>query len=121
AADVIEALIEIAKEIKKKQKEGEELNLTEEELAFYDLLSSKEKVFENYEEIKAVAKEIVKELGYHVKLADWNKKEYLRAKIKVALKNALIKVVDARISYGEINKIASEILTYAEEIYGYMH
>ncbi|MDF2954680.1 MAG: Type I site-specific restriction-modification system [Candidatus Alkanophagales archaeon MCA70_species_2] len=121
AADVIEELIEIAKEIKKKQKEGEELNLTEEELAFYDLLSSKEKVFENYEEIKAVAKEIVKELGYHVKLADWNKKEYLRAKIKVALKNALIKVVDARISYGEINKIASEILTYAEEIYGYMH
>ena len=117
AADVIEELIEIAKEIKKKQKEGEELDLTEEELAFYDLLSSKERVFENYEEIKAVAKEIVKELGYYVKLADWNKKEYLRAKIKVALKNALIKVIDARISYGEIDRVASEILTHAEKIY----
>ena len=43
-ADVIEELIEIAKEIRRKQGEGEELDLTEEELAFYDLLSSKERV-----------------------------------------------------------------------------
>jgi len=117
AADVIEELIEIAKEIKKKQEEGKKLNLTEEELAFYDLLSSREKIFENYEEIKAVAKKIVKELGYYVRLADWNRKEYLRAKIKIALKNALIKVIDARISYREVDKIASEILIHAERMY----
>ncbi len=117
AADVIEELIEIAKKIKKKQEEGEELDLTEEELAFYDLLSSKEWVFENYEEIKAVAKEIVKELGYYVKLVDWNKKDYLEAKIKKALKKILINTIDARVSYEKIDEIASEILTHAEEVY----
>jgi len=117
AADVIEELIEIAKKIKKKQEEGEELDLTEEELAFYDLLSSKERVFENYEEIKAVAKEIVKELGYYVKLVDWNKKDYLEAKIKKALKKILINAIDARVSYEKIDEIASEILTHAEEVY----
>jgi len=117
AADVIEELIEIAKKIKKKQEEGEELDLTEEELAFYDLLSSKERVFENYEEIKAVAKEIVKELGYYVKLVDWNKKDYLEAKIKKALKKILINTIDARVSYEKIDEIASEILTHAEEVY----
>ena len=124
AADVIEELIEIAKEIKKKQEEGEKLNLSDKELVFYDLLSSKEKVFENYEEIKRVAKQIVKELEYFVKLADWNKKDYLRAKIKMAVKKALINVIDARIDYRDIDKIyrdidkiASEILTQAEMIY----
>ena len=116
-AEVIEELIEIAKEIKKKQEEGKNLKLSEEELAFYDLLSSKERVFENYEEIKSVAKAIVKELGYYIKVADWNRKDYLRAKIKMALKKALIKVIDARIDYKEIDKIASEILTHAEVLY----
>jgi len=117
-AEVIEELIEIAKEIRKKQEEGEKLDLTEEELAFYDLLSSKERVFENYEEIRAVAKEVTKELGYYVKMADWNKKDYLRAKIRMALKKILINTIDARISYGEIDKMASEILTHAEMVYG---
>jgi len=115
--EVVEELIEIAKEIKKKQEEGKNLELSEEELAFYDLLSSKEKVFENYEEIKSVAKAIVKELGYYIKVADWNRKDYLRAKIKRALKKALIKVIDTRVDYKEIDKIASEILTHAEALY----
>jgi len=118
AADIIEELIEIAREIKKKQKEGKKLDLSEEELAFYDLLSSKKKVFENYEEIKTVARGVVKELGYYIKVADWNRKDYLKARIKTALKKALIKVVDARVNYREIDKIASEILTHAEAVYG---
>jgi len=118
-ADVIEELMEIAKEIRRKQGEGEKLDLTEEELAFYDLLSSKERVFENYEEIRAIAKEVTKELGYYVKLADWSKKDYLRARIKTALKKILVNTIDARISYGEIDKMASEILTHAEMVYVY--
>jgi len=118
-ADVIEELMEIAKEIRRKQGEGEKLDLTEEELAFYDLLSSKERVFENYEEIRSIAKEVTKELGYYVKLADWSKKDYLRARIKTALKKILINTIDARISYAEIDKMASEILTHAEMVYVY--
>ncbi len=115
--EVIEELIEIAKEIRKKQEEGKNLDLSEEELAFYDLLSSQEGVFENYEEIKAIAKAIVKELGYYIKVADWNRKDYLRAKIKMALKEALINVIDARVSYKRIDKIASVILSHAEVLY----
>ena len=84
-----------------------------------DLLSSKERVFENYEEIRAIAKEVTKELGYYVKLADWSKKDYLRARIKTALKKILANTIDARISYREIDKMASEILTHAEMVYVY--
>jgi type I restriction enzyme R subunit len=55
--DVINELIEIAREIRKKIEEGKELNLTEEELVFYDRLL-KEGIFANKEEIIRIVKEI---------------------------------------------------------------
>lgn len=115
--EVIEELIKIAKDIKKATEEGKDLKLSEEELAFYDLLSSKEKAFENYQEVEEVAREVVKELGYYIKVADWNRKEYLKAKIRTAVKNVLIRIIDARISYKEIEQLSTEIINHAELIY----
>jgi type I restriction enzyme R subunit len=115
--EVIEELIKIAREIKKEVEKGKELNLSEQELSFYDLLSSKEKCFENYKEIENVAKEIVRELGYFIKVADWNRKDYVKAKIKAAVKDVLIRVIDGRISYKEIDRLSSEIITHAMMIY----
>ncbi|QER41216.1 type I restriction endonuclease subunit R [Thermodesulfobacterium sp. TA1] len=114
--DVINELIEIAKEIKKKLNEGKELDLTEEELAFYDMLL-KEGVFKNKEEIIHVVKEIKKQLGYFVKIVDWNKKESLRARIKVAIKEILAKVLEKRVEYEKINQITSEIYEHIETLY----
>ncbi|MBC7091817.1 MAG: type I restriction endonuclease subunit R, partial [Nitrososphaeria archaeon] len=54
-AEIIDELINIANEMKKKVESGKKLKLTEMELAFYDLLVSKEKFFENYEQIQEVA------------------------------------------------------------------
>jgi type I restriction enzyme R subunit len=116
-AEVIEELVKIAKEIKKAVEEGKKLRLSEEELAFYDLLSSKERFFENYQEIKEVAREIVKEMGYYIKMADWNRKEYLKAKIKAAVKNVLIRVIDGRASYIEIEQLSTDVIKQAEVIY----
>jgi type I restriction enzyme R subunit len=118
AADIINELVEIAKEIKKQQDEGKKLDLTEEELAFYDmLLKSKGEVFKNENEIKQVAKEVVKRLGNYIKIVDWNKKETLRAKIKMAIKEILVKVVGERVEYKKIDRIASEIYGHIEELY----
>jgi type I restriction enzyme R subunit len=114
--DVINELIEIAKEIRKKLDEGKKLNLTEEELTFYDMLL-KENVFKNDDEIKYVAKEVIKALGNFIKVTDWNKKEILRAKIKMAIKEILINVVDERVEYHEVDSIASEIYEYVEVLY----
>jgi type I restriction enzyme R subunit len=115
--EVIEQLVKLAKDIKQSAEEGKKLNLSEEELAFYDLLSSKQKFFENYEEIKKVAREIVKEMGYFVKVADWNRKEYLKAKIRTALKNVLIRIIDGRVKYEEIEELSKEIMGHAEIVY----
>ena len=114
--DVINELIEIAKEIKKKLEEGKKLDLTEEELSFYDMLLN-EDIFKNENEIKYVAKEVIKSLGNFVKIVDWNKKETLRAKIKMAIKEILIKVVDERVEYRKIDDIASKIYDQIEVLY----
>lgn len=116
-AEVIEELIKIAKEIKKAVNEGKKINLGDEELAFYDLLASEKKCFENYKEVEEVAKEIVKELGYYIKVADWNRKEYVKAKIKAAVKNVLIRVIDGRVSYKEIERLSGEVIGHAMMIY----
>jgi len=113
AAEIIGKLIEIAKELKEKIKEGEKLDLTEEELAFYDMLLN-EGIFENEQEVREITKEIVKKLGYYVKIVDWNKKENIKAKIRKALKDVLMEKTN---SYEYIDKIVNEILEQAELIY----
>jgi type I restriction enzyme R subunit len=117
AAEVMEELVKLAKELKKQIEEGQKINLTDQELAFYDLLATKEKFFQNYQEIQTIAKEIVKELGYYTKVADWNKKEYLKAKLRAAVKNLLIKTINGRAQYNEIEQLSTEIINHAETIY----
>jgi len=54
---------------------------------------------------------MVKELGYYTKVADWNKKEYLKARLRAAVKNLLITI------HNEIEQLSTEIINYAETIY----
>jgi type I restriction enzyme R subunit len=114
--DVINELIEIAREIRKKIEEGKELDLTEEELVFYDRLL-KEGIFANKEEIIRIVKEIQKELGYYVKIVDWHKKDSIRARIKSIIKMALAKSLGGRIEYQKIDKLSSELCEQLEFMY----
>ncbi len=114
--EVIEQLIELAKDFKQKIDAGKALNLSEEEIVFYDFLLSKE-FFKNYEQVEEIAKEIVKVLGDYIKVADWNKKDFLKAKIREALKNVLIRMTSGQIGYKEINQISEEIINHAEIMY----
>jgi type I restriction enzyme R subunit len=121
APEIIEQLIDIANDIKKKVEEGKKLDLSEEELGFYDMLTSRQSLFENLNQIKQVAKEIVKEFGHYTKVADWNRKEYLKAKIRAALKTVLMKAIDGRAEYPEIENLSVEVLDHAETVYVLQH
>jgi len=116
-ADVIHELIEIAREIRKNLEEGNKLDLSEEELAFYDLLNLRIGTFEDSNALKKVVKEILKELNPYIRVADWNKKDSIRAKIKMIVKKSLISIVNSKMSYKEIDNIASEILYQMEAVY----
>ena len=114
--DVINELIEIAREIRKKIEEGKKLDLTEEELVFYDRLL-KEGILANKEEIIRIVKEIQKELGYYVKIVDWHKKDSIRARIKTIIKVTLAKSLGGRIEYKKIDKLSSELCEQLEFMY----
>ena len=62
-------------------------------------------------------KDILRELGPYIKVADWNKKAHIRAKIKMIVKQSLMRVANPDISYKEIDEIATEMLYQIETIY----
>ena len=87
---VIEELLKMAKEMTEAEKEGEELGLTVEELAFYDALTKPEAVKDFYEneELVAITKELTDLLRKN-KTIDWQKKETARAGMRRLVKRLL--------------------------------
>jgi type I restriction enzyme R subunit len=91
-AQVIEELIELAKEMREARLRGEKLNLTEEELAFYDALevnNSAVKVLGD-EKLTIIARELVDTVHKNVTI-DWTLKDSVQAKLRVMVKRILKK------------------------------
>ena len=90
ASQVIEKLIEIAKEMRQAQKRGDDLEISDEELAFYDALEvndSAVKVLGN-ETLRTIAVELVETVRRNVSI-DWTIKESARANIRRMVKRIL--------------------------------
>lgn len=89
---VIEELLNLAKQIASAQKEGEDLGLNAEEAAFYDALTRPQAVKDFYEndELIAITKELTETLRKN-KTIDWQKKETARAKMRMFIKRLLKK------------------------------
>lgn len=89
---VIEELLNMAKQIASAQKEGEDLGLNAEEAAFYDALTRPQAVKDFYEndELIAITKELTETLRKN-KTIDWQKKETARAKMRMLIKRLLKK------------------------------
>ena len=88
--EVIEELLNIAKQIAKAKEEGNELGLTTDELAFYDALTKPAAIKDFYknEELIAITKELTETLRKN-KTIDWQKKESARAKMRMMIKKLL--------------------------------
>ena len=92
AAKVIIELIELAKEMREAHKRGEKLNLSEEELAFYDALETNDSAVKvlGDETLKLIAHELVEILKKNVTI-DWTVKESVKAKLRTLVKRILRK------------------------------
>ena len=88
--EVIEELLNIAKQIAKAKEEGNELGLTVDELAFYDALTKPAAIKDFYrnDELIAITKELAETLRKN-KTIDWQKKESARAKMRMMIKKLL--------------------------------
>lgn len=90
--EVIQELLNLAKQISESQKEGNKLGLTNEELAFYDALTKPQVIKDFYEndELIALTKELTETLQKN-KTVDWQRKESARAKMRMLIKKLLKK------------------------------
>lgn len=89
---VIEELLNLAKQIKSSQDEGGELGLTADELAFYDALTKPRAIKDFYEneELIAITKELADSLRKN-RTIDWQKRESARAHMRMMIKRLLKK------------------------------
>jgi len=92
AAQVIEELIELAKEMREAQKRGEKLGLSSDELAFYDALEVSDSAVQvlGDDTLRMIARELVETVRRNVTI-DWTVKESVRAKLRVIVKRILRK------------------------------
>ena len=89
---VIEELLNLAKQITAAQKEGDKLGLTADELAFYDALTKPQAIKDFYEneELIAITKELADTLRKN-RTIDWQKRDSARARMRMMIKKLLKK------------------------------
>ncbi len=90
--EVIQELLKTAQEIIQGRQAGEQMNLNEEELAFYDALTKPDAVRDFYtnEQLIAITRELTEALRSN-KTIDWNMKESARAGMRRIVKRLLKK------------------------------
>ena len=90
--EVIAELIELAREMREANKRGEELKLSEDELAFYDALEVNDSAVKvlGDDTLKDIAKELVRKVHENATI-DWTVKENVRAKLRVMVRRTLRK------------------------------
>jgi len=87
---LIEHLIEFAKELRDEPKRAEEMGLSEDELAFYDALAQSKSAVEvlGDEQLRAIARDLVKSVRESATI-DWSLRESVRAGIRLKIKKLL--------------------------------
>lgn len=113
AAEIIQELIELARELRKSEQRGESLGLTEDEIAFYDALadngSAKDMIGD--EKLRTIAQLLVERVKSSVSI-DWTLRENARAQIRVMVKRILRQ-------YGyppDLQKAATELVIEQAEV-----
>ncbi len=92
AAQVIEELIQLARELREADARGEALGLTEDELAFYDALETNDSAVQvlGDETLRGIARELVETVRGNVTI-DWTLRENVRANLRRLVKRILRK------------------------------
>ena len=90
AAQVIEELIQLARDMRAANARGEQLGLTEDELAFYDGLETNDSAVQVLvdETLRAIARQLVETVRQNVTI-DWTLRGNVRAQLRVLVKRIL--------------------------------
>ena len=117
-AQVIAQLIDLAKDFREAQKRGEKLNLSEDELAFYDALANNESAVEvlGDETLKKIARELTVLIRKNTTI-DWTLRDSVKANLRVIVKRLLRKYGYPPDKQEEATKLVLEQATLISENY----
>ena len=92
AAQVIEELIELARDMREANARGEQLGLSDDELAFYDALETNDSAVQvlGDETLRDIARELVEIVQHNVTI-DWTMRENVRANLRRLVRRILRK------------------------------
>ena len=92
AAQVIEELIQLARDMREANERGEKLAMTDDELAFYDALETSDSAVQvlGDETLRVIARELVNTVRSNVTI-DWTLRENVRAQLRVLVRRILRK------------------------------
>lgn len=112
---LFEQLVELAKSLDVEDQRAERENLSEEELAIFDLLSKKDMNQEEKDQIKKVVREMLAKLKDHKFILDWKKKEAGKAGVKSAIEESLYSNIPESVFH------VSDRSTKKQGIYDYIY
>ena len=92
AAQVIEELIQLAREMREADARGEQLGLSDDELAFYDALGTNDSAVAilGDDVLRTIARDLVEKVRNNVTI-DWTLREDVRARLRVLVRRTLRK------------------------------
>ncbi|WP_028375598.1 type I restriction endonuclease subunit R [Leeuwenhoekiella sp. MAR_2009_132] len=108
----IKHLLDIANEFQQDDIRTKQLGLTEDELAFYDLLSANEKLLNQSGPIQDLAHKVVDSVKKNLQL-DWARNENAKAAIRLAVKKEL----RGKVPFSELDNLLKEVIEQAEGQY----
>lgn len=111
---VMKRLEDVAKDVTSEKRREEELKLSDQEIAFYDIVSKGRDYVASDEALREIAINLTSYLKNKVTI-DWINQEQVKAEIRVAVRNILRK---ANIPFEEIDKLVPIIMEQAEINYG---
>ena len=119
AAEVVKALVELAKKLRDQRLRHEQLGLTPEETAFYDVLALRGNGWVDDPRLKDIAHEIVKQVREDLAV-DWTERGNLEAKIRSRIKRLLRRhkiALESTVHGGGLDEIAERVFQQAKTLY----
>ena len=110
-------LIDFAKKLNEEDKRGISENLTEEELAIFDLLYKEKLTKKEKEKVKLVAKKLLEKLKSEKLVLDWRKRQQTRADVYLTIQTILDQGLPECYNKNDFNRISESIYQHIYDSY----
>ena len=114
---MVNQLIELAKELSEEENRAVKENLTEEELAVFDLLVKDNLNPSEVDEIKKLAKEMIEKLKAEKLTPHWREFEPTRSGVKTTITDYVYKLPDPTYTEEECKGLVSPLYNFVYEQY----